>query len=554
MHSKPGLCLPTVFALFRLTTKNQRAQLENSLELNFQIQTGAESYRTPRSATESPNEVKMDDQARWSTPLVLQKTLIYLSLKERIKLRVVSRGWRNVIDTIKVSSLCVSNRRIDFIVQKRRWVSGEFAWNFISSSRIDSFFQTFHPSILSQLQHLRLCDFDLSPNSAAMVKSSLNLFGQLEELDIIRFHKSQLKRIQVKLCLPMLRSIQLCEVTAILRLTLDAPRLQSAKVWGKGHKPILNIVRHESIETLISQALDVEDVEETVNLRNFKNLKYLCTDQQIARIDLSGLPHLKEVHLNDIDSAVILLKQLKEQPRADRKIFLFGLHLNGPEDPAIGFFETGSMRDAVDCLTQNFTRLAAEIPFKEVLDYSVIQGCPSNVLIPLLKRCTDLRKINLSFSLCTNTVEGFLDILQSLPNITELIIVPVQPTDLLDRLPDYCPALQELAIWKTHPQQTYEFLLKFNDLVELHLIFLISARFVQTVLEHFRFLLRFEFCYGSPHVREHDTFFIVINHHPRQFEVTVLTSSNKRKGHFQDVNPVLEFIVATSELRAGQAN
>src|SRR5690625_4644818 len=93
--------------------------------------------------------------------LAFEKVLSYLSMEDRLTSRALSRGWQWMIDHFKVKSLCCSSRPPGFIVGKKRLIIGRFSQNFISSTKTDLFFSTYGPSILSNLKHLRLCDFDL---------------------------------------------------------------------------------------------------------------------------------------------------------------------------------------------------------------------------------------------------------------------------------------------------------------------------------------------------------------------------------------------------------
>ena len=87
-------------------------------------------------------------------------------------------------------------------------MSCAFARNFISSLRFEWFFHTFSQPILSNLKHLRLCHLHLKQS-----ERSLNSFGQLEKLDIIRFgDRFAEPGTEFELNLPMLTSLQLEEV------------------------------------------------------------------------------------------------------------------------------------------------------------------------------------------------------------------------------------------------------------------------------------------------------------------------------------------------------
>ena len=166
--------------------------------------------------------------------LPLEKVLSYLSLEEVIKLRTVSRSCLWKIDNYKVKHLFYSRVPTGHILEKRRWISGAFAQNFIVSTRFESFFKTFGRSILSHLKHLRLYDLDPQTESSTAFTDALNSFRQLEELDLIgkSYSKKSHKRRELELNLPMLKSVLFEHMRGIEKVTLDAPMLKKVKIGG----------------------------------------------------------------------------------------------------------------------------------------------------------------------------------------------------------------------------------------------------------------------------------------------------------------------------------
>ena len=158
--------------------------------------------------------------------LPFEKVLSYLNLEDRLKSRAVSRRWYHQINSFRPKTLCYSSRPTGLIMKKNNRLSRAFAKNFISSTRFASFFDTIGQTILSNLKHLRLCDLDLNEGDQTAFTPTLNSFGQLEKLDIIRATCGQ--QYVVNLNLPMLTSLHLEQVDEIEKLTLKAPRLQIA--------------------------------------------------------------------------------------------------------------------------------------------------------------------------------------------------------------------------------------------------------------------------------------------------------------------------------------
>ena len=117
--------------------------------------------------------------------LPFELIISYLSLQDCIGCRTLSRRWCGTINRLRIKILCFW-RRPSFNAQ-RRLFSGALARNFVSSARFDLLCQTtLDQSILSSLKQ-RLCDLRLGAEQTITFGQVLNLFGQLEELDIVQF-------------------------------------------------------------------------------------------------------------------------------------------------------------------------------------------------------------------------------------------------------------------------------------------------------------------------------------------------------------------------------
>ena len=399
--------------------------------------------------------------------LPFEKVLSYLSLRDRLRLAIVSRSCYKKVAKSRVQSLCYSQRPIGRIRGKVRWVNEAFAQNFICSTRFSTFFNAFSHSILSSLKRLRLCDLHLSEKDPTAFIRTLNSFGQLEQLDIVRTQFPRQKQFTLKL--PMLTSVHLEQLIGVKKLTLDAPRLLGVKLLKCSSSLRLVIVRGESVERLmISDSNQV-----TVNsLLNLKNLKCLHTDRlhSSAFIDstfLSRLDQLKAVHLEDPVDARKLFKQKQRHDRTDLKIYLHGLLLHSPNDPAIivlrGSFSRGYLSTAsFDCLAANPSRLADVVPFYRALRYSAVERVDPAVQIEVLKRFPDLK--HLSVDSPVRNIQRFLEFLKNFENIRALAFYHDQPQDLFNQLPEHS-TVQCLFI--DRPPADLEFLFRLKHLIYL---------------------------------------------------------------------------------------
>ena len=450
--------------------------------------------------------------------LPFKKVLSYLSLEDVIKARAVSRKWHAMISSFKMKSLCFAGRPRGFIWRKDRWVSGAFAQNFISSTRFASFFSTFGPSMLCNLKHLRLCDQRPSVENATALAPALNSFAHLEQLDIIRFRYPNPKHMpttQLELNLPMLSRIHLEEMFGVKKLTLDAPKLKQITLAFCTYLE-LDLVHGESVERMV--AWDIRQVP----MKQLKNLKQLYTGPidyypGISPTLLFDLPQLKEIHLRDLwddDELRELFEHKRQHGRADLKIYMLGLLLDGPDDPAITPEFNGDLGEhtsyhTFSCLANNPSRLADEIPFQSLL-YDPVERFATETANNVLKRFTDNDSVFVYRPI--EDVERFLDFLKTFDNIVIVRFHSDQPQELYDRLPEHCAA-QRLHIQRD--VSDLQFLLRMKHLKWIYLRQPIDAELLPKVLKGLPHLTVFEFRYV------HDYFELTIRlNNRKRFEVS----------------------------------
>ena len=465
--------------------------------------------------------------------LPFEQVLCYLSLEELIKARAVSRRWYHRINSFPVKTLCYSGYPIGCIGENNRWVSGVFGQNFISSTRFATFFDTFGQTILSSLKHLRLCGLCLREGDHAVhavFPCILNSFSQLEQLDIfsVEFNNHYV----LSLNLPMLTILELRETRGMKKLTLDARRLREVKLLG-GYRTKLRveIVHGESVERLLTDRL------ESINVKNLKNLQYLCADylstidygSSVDRTLVSSLQKLKEIHLQSKWNASNLFGQKQRSGRANLKIYLRGLLLNGPDDLATNALEISCeflQRKSLACLAENRSRLADQIPFYRSLHYSAIEGVASGLEVDIVKRCNELSEVTVDSPV--HDTQRFFGLLMNCKNIVELDIRGDQPQDLFDRLPEYC-AVQSLIL-RGSPSDL-AFLFRLKHLILLNIYFSIDSETVRRAFEKLPLLSYFLFRY------DHKKASIRIGQ-SKQFHV----SGRKENTTVSDLNAAIEFL------------
>ena len=465
--------------------------------------------------------------------LPFEKVLSYLSLEDLLKARAVSRRWRDTIDSFRVKSLCYSPHPIGFISEKNRWVNGAFVQNFIFSARfsfgknewnsrafvrsyllstqLPMFIQAYGETILSNLLHLRLCELNLIDGA------TLQSFGRLEKLDLIR---TECDGRPFNLNLPMLNSIRF-EGGHGIKMFLDAPRLVEVKIWQGSLR--LDLVHGESVEKLT-----IDDLNR-VEVKKLKNLKQLYTgaSSEIDSTLLSSLEQLKEAHLNNQNEVSNLFDQKRRYNCAGLKIYLHGLLLNGPDDPATSSFEA-----LLRCSAENPSRTADEIPPFGHLAYSTIESVVANLEISVFKRFTDLCSIVVNQRV--QDVQRFLDVLKNLESIVQLRFESDQPQDLFDRLPEHCE-VQVLNIGDALAD--LQFLLRLKHLIHLRLNQSIDAEFIRNVYEELPFLSEFGFGCNNKSVR-------IDSGHSKGFKAVMFGKWTRSQG----LNATIQWIIKNAAL------
>ena len=461
--------------------------------------------------------------------LPFEQVLSYLNLEDRLKARTVSRAWRNTFDRYPPKTLCYSSSSSDFIFGKNRWISGAFAQNFISFARFVSFFDTFGQTILSSLKRLRLCDLDLRGRDRKAFTRTLNSFHQLEYLDIIRTQCNSQRMFNLNL--PMLTSLHLEKVFGIKKLTLEAPRLREVTILDYYQTDLrVEIVHGEPVERLLV------DHWEFIEVKNLKNLQYLYVNYlpDIDSTFLSSLRQLKEFHTNEPLNVSELFKQKQRYGLADLKIYLFGLLLNSPDDPAINALDDSNpyylKREWLVFLAENPSRQADQIPFYHSLHYFDIEDVVSVLEVDVLKRFTDFNKLIVNRPV--QDTQRFLDFLKNFENFAQLKVDGDQPQDLFDRLPEHC-AVQKLTVY--HPPSDLAFLFRLKHLIKLVVTWSIDNETVRRAFE-LPVLSSFSFRYGQKSVS------IEISQSKR-FQVSVDDRFRSEKVKtFSDLNTAIKFI------------
>ena len=332
--------------------------------------------------------------------------------------------------------------------------------------------------------------------------------------------------------LPILTSLQLEDVKGIHNLTLGAPRLREVKLLDCS--VVRAVIAHsESVERLLVDWLECTEV------KNLKNLQYLHVkyNPDTDPTFFSSLQQLKEFHTDDFQNVSELFEQKQRLGSGDLKIYLCGLLLNGPDDPAINILNHSLFRNLgkewFACLAENRSRLADEILFYPFLYYSLIESVAPGLEVEHLKRFIDLNEFKVDGPV--EDIERFLDILKNC-NIAKLDFRwRDPPQDLFDRLPEHC-AVQKLTLYSSPPDLAFLFQLK--HLNNLYLREQIESEIVRRAFDELPALSSLSF------LNDRKRASIKIGQ-SNQFEVSVGHDEEKT---VSDLNAAIEFIFGKEKL------
>lgn len=447
--------------------------------------------------------------------LLLEKILGNLDLRDRLKLRAVSRGWRDCIDNMKTRTLFYSEFKRGHINGKNWLVSGKFDRNFIGSTQFEPFepfLNNFAKSFLSNLRHLRIFSFTMKDSSS--LSQALNSLSELEELDLLKLTFETIAYFQLNL--PSLKSIQLDELSGLGQLTLDGPKLQRIHIGRfaarfNGHP--LEIVHVETVEEAVIYDAHILDVKK---LKNLKCLYLYCRCcLGIGSRFLQNLPQLEEIHLHRDNFSIEIFTQKQAQRRDQLKIYHCGFLLNDLAE--MNQFPNcdphSHSKEKFDRYLQNYSRLADQIRDFWFLWYSKIEATVLTAPIDFWKKFVDLHEIKVDAPI--ENTQQFLQFLKSLGGrLTSLKFFSSQPPALFERLPDYC-SVQILSIaHNDNDSLDLGFLLRLEDLISFSFCDQIEADFLRKVFNALKFILKFSFMNRSGT-------FVTISKQMKQFAVCV---------------------------------
>ena len=464
-----------------------------------------------------------------------EKILNYLSLEERIHLRLVSRRWCHTINNLRPTRLCYARRERGFIFAKNRLISGAFAQNFIYSPNFDVFFDTFGSTILSGLKHLRICELDLSTGMRKVLMSVVNTFDRLEALDLLRFSLEG-NAVTFRLVLPMLNSLYLEDLDAVKKIILVTPRLSSIKILDWSSSFSLEIEHPESVRRLTTWELARVRLEQLTNLTHLYLGQYAEMDYPF----LTSLQQLEEIHLADKDNVRQAFKQKESAGRYDLKIFYCGLQLTDPGDQALDALSCYYPNDTICYLAKNTLRLASEIAFSESFAWAVAGDIPPGYDVNVFKRFIKSDSLIVNGLVRLERIDRFLHLVNSL-NIASLAFDNYQEPDLFDQFTENC-TIQKLFLYQT--VYGLEFLPRLKHLICLQINFSIEYELVEQILKNLEFLLQFEFN------REFVGIYIKVKHPFKRFDIR-LTNGNSWIAF--DVDDAVRFVVDATQPQALEA-
>lgn len=234
-------------------------------------------------------------------PLILNKVFSFLSLTERLRVRMVCKEWYNFVNFIEQRDvLCVFEAISPY---KLKWPSDSRYVREavkINSSRLD-----FKDAFLKNLKSLFIYSVDMTSFSIF-----LGSLVNLEELSLEHFSWQKLKNPD-EWNLPNPKTLNLRNID--LELVLCAPKLESLNTTMALSK-YLRFVHPNSI-----RSIKCGDLWDSKNFE-FSNLRRLVAFKihRYFKLDLEKIPNLKVVELYECDTSLLydaikFAKDLKKQ-------------------------------------------------------------------------------------------------------------------------------------------------------------------------------------------------------------------------------------------------
>ena len=420
---------------------------------------------------------------------IKSKIVNQLSAYDALKLRRLNKGWKSVVDQcFKIQNLSISYSQ----KYAYKWLGGKelVDCDFLNYDQfkieqyrfllIDQPYFSNLKFLLVKLYHYHEADGDIQ------LMDQINHLKTLESLELIDDRLAYSEGMH--LLLPNLKSFRASVQSSDqpIFLTVESTNLTRLAFAGRDTMNRINIVHPSSVQYVESEYF-------TNKFTVFKNLKTLIisefsfygNEKIIADHFLIELPLLDEVHTHLKALSDVLSEQKKRLKRNDLRVFYKGVNsdlfqrLNSSDYKGrecrfcqsiycpFSIINEGSL---ISQFSDDASNLSSILPFETELIYRHISvylnveemSIDRSLLSSLMNKFINLKSIHVSEVHDATNLSVILDSCRS------IICLEFRECSIsqywFDRLPDRCPRLQYLILYKNYIYD-FNFLFQFNCLV-----------------------------------------------------------------------------------------
>lgn len=418
-----------------------------------------------------------------------------LKLKDRLKLRLVSKLWLRKVDNLRVKKVYISDKSKNLIPNRFRKNRNEFAFNFICIHplKFDLFFKKYQNTISNSLKCLGVYNIESNDEFKKGFNATINSLAHLEKLILSRLSLDELFRLS----LPKLAIVVFQEIR-VKRIVLDTVKLRSVEVDFKDHFDF-DFIYPESIEYIL-----FNNYNGCLDKFKFESLKYLNCGRYLEHLYVFGpsfltnLPVLNELHLCvRIDTFTRIYEQKLALKRHQLKIYNYGVLVDNPSQFNQLFDNNVVYLPSLHTKMLKFyggdlSRLADKIQFFNEFNYTAVLES-SEIVLPyeVLDRYDSIDYIFINETIKNDKqFTNYMTSIKNLSNLSSFLIYTKMPSNnILNQIPNLFPYLKELVFRRISTNnQNLDWIFKLKYLIELETSFTFKSEFISMLFRKLKYL------------------------------------------------------------------